>query len=80
MSPAPKAPVPGPTSQLRRVRLDPSHYRSGRWFVVAEGVVVSAAVNLALLMWLIPDLVEGRAWIRHRGYRPQEPPHREAPR
>jgi hypothetical protein len=176
MSPDTKDRVPGLTSRLRRVSLNPSHYRSGRWFVLAQGVVVStlglagivssavhshapasgapvlglaltyahgglllgfgvlaslsalrrrttvmltatatvvffvlviiggvavahatpgplgfapsdivlhaviAAVNLALLMWLIPDLVEGPAWIRHRDYRPQEPTHREAPR
>jgi hypothetical protein len=40
---------------------------------------VIAAVNLALLMWLIPDLVEGPAWTPRRGYRRQEPTQRDAP-
>ncbi len=34
--------VPGATSGLRTVRLDPGHFRTGRWFLLAEGVVVSA--------------------------------------
>jgi hypothetical protein len=176
VSPATKGPVPGLTSQLHRVSLNPSHYRSGRWFLLAQGAVVSAlgvagilssaahphapatgapvlglalttahgglllgfgllailsalrrrtavlltaiatvvffvlvivgsvasahatpgplgfeprdivlhaviaAVNLALLMWLIPDLVEGPAWMPRRGCRPQESNKRDAPR
>jgi hypothetical protein len=34
--------VPGLTSGLRRVRTDPRRFHSGRWFVLAEGVLVSA--------------------------------------
>ncbi|MEB3980688.1 DUF4383 domain-containing protein [Mycobacterium sp. 663a-19] len=34
--------VPGATSRLRRVRTDPKRFRSGRWFLLAEGVLVSA--------------------------------------
>jgi Domain of unknown function (DUF4383) len=176
MSPDIKGRVPGLTSPLRRVSLNPSHYRSGRWFVLAQGVVVSAlgltgivssavhshapangapvlglastyahgglllgfgvlaslsalrrrtavmltaaatavffvlviiggvaaahatpgplgsdpadivlhavvaAVNLASLMWLIPDLLEGPEWIRRLDNRQQEPVERGAPR
>ncbi|WP_156686841.1 DUF4383 domain-containing protein [Mycobacterium sp. Marseille-P9652] len=35
-------PVPGATSGLRMVRLDPGHFRTGRWLLLAEGVAVSA--------------------------------------
>jgi hypothetical protein len=176
MSPATKGPVAGLTSRLHRVSLNPSHYRSGRWFLLAEGAgvgalgvagilssaahphapargapvlglaltsahgglllgfgllailsalrrrtavlltavatvmffvmviigsvaaahatpgplgfdprdivlhAVIAAVNLALLMWLIPELLEGPAWIPRRGYRPQESTRCDAPR
>ncbi|OMC54958.1 hypothetical protein A5745_18650 [Mycobacterium sp. IS-2888] len=34
--------VPGLTSGLRRVRTDPKRFRNGRWFLLAEGVLVSA--------------------------------------
>ncbi|MBW0013968.1 DUF4383 domain-containing protein [Mycobacterium sp.] len=34
--------VPGLTSGLRRVPTDPAHFRSGRWFLLAEGALVSA--------------------------------------
>lgn len=34
--------VPGVTSDLRRVRWDPGRFRSGRWFLLAEGVLVAA--------------------------------------
>jgi hypothetical protein len=34
--------VPGLTSGLRRVPTDPSRFRSGRWFLLAEGALVSA--------------------------------------
>ena len=176
MSAATKGPVPGRASDLRRVSLNPSHYRSGRWFVLAEGVVVGAlgiagiltsaalphspaigaavvglaltsahgglllgfgvlavvsavrrrtavmltasatvvffvlviiasvaaahaapgplgfdacdivlyaviaAVNLGLLMWLIPDSLEGPVWIRRRRPRPQQRSQRGAMR
>lgn len=163
MTPATKGPVPGFTSGLQRVSLNPSHFRSGRWLVLAEGVVLSplgiagivlsaahpagartlglelsawqaglflgfgllavvaslwrrgavvltagaaalfavmvvissvaaaraarstgldasdivlygvlAGMNLALLMWLIPDALEGPAWIPRRRRRPTE--------
>ena len=41
MTPATQGPVPGFTSGLQRVSLNPSHFRSGRWLVLAEGVVLS---------------------------------------
>lgn len=34
--------VPGLTSGLRRVRTDPRRFRSGRWLLLTEGVLVSA--------------------------------------
>src|SRR5437868_12534063 len=34
--------VPGLTSGLRRVRTDPTRFRNGRWFLLAEGALVSA--------------------------------------
>jgi hypothetical protein len=34
--------VPGLTSGLRRVPTDPGRFRSGRWFLLAEGALVSA--------------------------------------
>jgi uncharacterized membrane-anchored protein len=34
--------VPGLTSGLRRVRTDPRRFHSGRWLLLAEGVLVSA--------------------------------------
>jgi Domain of unknown function (DUF4383) len=34
--------VPGVTSGLRRIPMDPRRYRSGRWLLLAEGVLVSA--------------------------------------
>lgn len=40
--PVTTGPVPGLTSDLRRVRMDPGRFRSGRWFVLAEGVLVCA--------------------------------------
>lgn len=39
--PVTAGPVPGATSELRTVRLDPGHFRNGRWFLLAEGVLVS---------------------------------------
>jgi hypothetical protein len=40
--PVTAGPVPGVTSDLRRVPMDPGRFRTGRWFVLAEGVLVSA--------------------------------------
>jgi hypothetical protein len=37
MSPTTKSPFDGSDSPLRPVSLNPSHYRSGRWFLLAEG-------------------------------------------
>lgn len=34
--------VPGMTSDLRRVPMDPGRFHSGRWLVLAEGLLVSA--------------------------------------
>lgn len=34
--------VPGVTSGLRRIPMDPGRFHSGRWLLLAEGVVVSA--------------------------------------
>ncbi len=40
--PVTAGPVPGLTSGLRRVPIDPGRFHSGRWFLLAEGVLVSA--------------------------------------
>ena len=40
--PVTAGPVPGATSELRRVSMDPGRFRNGRWFLLAEGVLVSA--------------------------------------
>lgn len=40
--PVTAGPVPGVTSDLRRVRMDPGRFRSGRWMLLAEGLSVSA--------------------------------------
>lgn len=40
--PVTAGPVPGATSGLRRVRMDPGRFRTGRWLLLAEGVLVSA--------------------------------------
>jgi hypothetical protein len=42
MSPTTKSAFEGADSPLRPVSLDPSHFRSGRWFLLAEGVVLVA--------------------------------------
>jgi hypothetical protein len=34
--------VPGMTSGLRRIPMDPGRFHSGRWFLLAEGALVSA--------------------------------------
>ena len=34
--------VPGVTSGLRRIPMDPGRFHSGRWFLLAEGLLVSA--------------------------------------
>lgn len=40
--PVTAGPVPGATSGLRRVPMDPGRFHSGRWFLLAEGLLVSA--------------------------------------
>ncbi len=40
--PVTAGPVPGVTSDLRRVRMDPGRFRSGRWMLLTEGLLVSA--------------------------------------
>lgn len=40
--PVTAGPVPGATSGLRRVPMDPGRFHSGRWMLLAEGVLVSA--------------------------------------
>ncbi len=40
--PVTAGPVPGLTSGLHRVRMDPGRFRSGRWWLLADGVLVSA--------------------------------------
>lgn len=40
--PVTAGPVPGLTSGLRRVPTDPGRFRTGRWWLLAEGVLVSA--------------------------------------
>lgn len=39
--PVTAGPVPGVTSGLRMVNMDPKRFRSGRWFLLAEGLLVS---------------------------------------
>lgn len=50
MSPETKGPVPGLTSRLRRVSLNPAHYRSGRWLLLAEGVLVAALGTAGIIV------------------------------
>ncbi len=40
--PVTAGPVPGLTSGLHRVPMDPGRFHSGRWFLLAEGALVSA--------------------------------------
>ena len=40
MSPTTKSPYDGSDAPLRPVSLNPAHYRSGRWFLLAEGLVL----------------------------------------
>lgn len=40
--PVTAGPVPGVTSDLRRVRMDPGRFRSGRWMLLTEGLLVGA--------------------------------------
>lgn len=40
--PVTAGPVPGATSGLRRVPMDPGRFQSGRWLLLAEGALVSA--------------------------------------
>ena len=40
--PVTAGPVPGLTQDLHRVPMDPGRFHSGRWFLFAEGVLVSA--------------------------------------
>ena len=40
MSPTTKSPAPAITPQLRRISLNPSHFRVGRWFLLAEGILL----------------------------------------
>lgn len=41
MSPAAQGPFWGSQSELRSVSLNPSHFRSGRWVILGEGVLVA---------------------------------------
>jgi Domain of unknown function (DUF4383) len=45
--------VPGLTSRLRRVPMDPRRFRSGRWFLLAEGVLVSAFAIAGLVSGIL---------------------------
>ncbi|MDQ2707660.1 MAG: DUF4383 domain-containing protein [Actinomycetota bacterium] len=60
MSPVTKSPYWGPKSSLRQVSQSPSHFRSARWFLLAEGLTV-AALGIAGLVssWAHPGV--GRA-------------------
>ena len=49
MSPASLGPVPGATSALRRISLNPAHFRSGRWLLLAEGLLVGALGGAGLV-------------------------------
>ncbi len=50
MTPATQGPVPGHTSGLERVSLNPSHFRSGRWLVLAEGAVLVALGSAGIIL------------------------------
>jgi hypothetical protein len=45
--------VPGLTSRLRRVPMDPRRFHSGRWFLLAEGVLVSAFAIAGLVSGIL---------------------------
>ncbi|MGI8816256.1 MAG: hypothetical protein ACR2G2_13530 [Pseudonocardia sp.] len=48
--PITKSPWPG--SRLRPVNLDPAHYRSGRWFLLAEGLpLVALSLGALIAGW-----------------------------
>ena len=49
MSPASGGAVPDATSVLRRVSLNPAHYRSGRWLLLAEGLLVGVLGSAGLV-------------------------------
>ena len=49
MSPVSRGPVPDATSGLRRVSLNPAHFRSGRWLLLAEGLLVGALGGAGLV-------------------------------
>lgn len=50
MSPATQGRVPGLTSGLARVSLNPSHFRSGRWLVLAEGALLVALGSTGIIL------------------------------
>jgi uncharacterized protein DUF4383 len=45
--------VPGLTSRLRRIPMDPKRFHSGRWFLLAEGLLVSAFGTAGLVSWAL---------------------------
>ena len=49
MCPASLGLVPGATSGLRRISLNPAHFRSGRWLLLAEGLLVGALGGAGLV-------------------------------
>ena len=55
--------VPGLTSRLRRVPMDPRRFHSGRWFLLAEGVLVSAFGIVGLVAAALVAGLTGQAEI-----------------
>ena len=49
MSPVSRGPVPDATSGLQRISLNPAHFRSGRWLLLTEGLLVGALGGLGLV-------------------------------
>jgi hypothetical protein len=49
MSPVSEDPVPGATSGLQRISLNPAHFRSARWLLLAEGLLVGALGGVGLV-------------------------------
>ena len=45
--------VPGLTSGLRRIPMDPKRFHSGRWFLLVEGLLVSAFGLAGLVSWAL---------------------------
>jgi hypothetical protein len=61
MSPTTKGPAPAAHPDLEQVSLNPPRYRSGRWFLLAEGIAL-AGVGLAGYIACIHNPAAGHGW------------------